>query len=247
MNKHLLIISLIIAAAFLPPVSAIAQQEELLTTPSAGAATTSPMPRFAKVTGAVIDTKTVSVRGGPMRHLVARVQSDRGNLVYVDLGPAQRAEELALRHGQDVTLYGRLGRVEDSAVLLADRVQANDRIMVLRGGQHAAAAAGDIAALPPGDYRQIRARGNLIRLRDATTRAGDTNQIAVLDTRRGRLYVDLGSKKDLSGIDFQPGQQLEVRGRLARVGDRPILIAREFQMGGDVTRRIAREQQQARR
>jgi hypothetical protein len=95
--------------------------------------------------------------------------------------------------------------------------------------------------------QQKQVRGQVIRTKDVQVRQQGQNvgknKVVMLETQDGqRLIVDLGSTKDAQRMNIQSGDQISVRGEIVRIGDRPVLMARQVQAQGQ-TMQVQRQQQ----
>jgi hypothetical protein len=73
--------------------------------------------------GQIADTRVVQLRG--RRHLLARVETEGGKKMLVDLGP-QGANKLSPQQGQRVVVEGVPTKVRDRVMLMARRVTLGD-------------------------------------------------------------------------------------------------------------------------
>lgn len=77
-----------------------------------------------KYQGTVKGTKTVNVRG--TEHMLAKVETDEGKSMMVDLGPSQNLDR-SLEGGSNVTVQGVPVKVKDRVVLMASKLMLNDK------------------------------------------------------------------------------------------------------------------------
>ena len=92
-------------------------------TPAKAAARTA---KSRQVSGTVLDTKTVEVRGANTRNLVALIRtSKKGQELAVDLGPAKSLQKVNIRKGTKLKAEGPVLRIGDRQFLVAQRVRTN--------------------------------------------------------------------------------------------------------------------------
>lgn len=178
--------------------------------------------RPARVSGEIVAMRKATVRGN--RRQIAEVETDRGDTVVIDLGPADqfRAD---LQEGDQLEGRGLLTKSGDTLVLVAQQVTANDRQFAIHSG----------------DQQQRNRRefsGEIVRLRTATVR-DEQRRIATIETEDGRqLMVDLGEQEALDA-DLQRGDSITVTGIVVKSGDRQVVVATQLSHDGE-TMRVAR-------
>lgn len=162
------------------------------------------------VSGTIEAIKDVKTPAG--EHVVVRVKAaDSGNLYAVDLGSAKGlAEQLTLNN--QLTATGPVMKVGDHQVMLAQSVEtAGQQQQIDRSNRQ---FSGTVV-----DTRTVKVRGT-------------EHQLVKLETENGKkLLVDLGAKESIQA-NLSKGQQLQVSGPAARVGDRRLLIATSLTQNG---------------
>lgn len=84
------------------------------------------MQKLREVSGTIIETKTVEMRGTDQQNVVALIRTSRGDRrLIVDLGPAQQLEQAKLREGEKIAVEGTVATIRDQQFLVASRVKAN--------------------------------------------------------------------------------------------------------------------------
>jgi hypothetical protein len=105
-------------------------------TPAKAAARTT---KSREVSGTVLDTKTVEVRGANTRNLVALVRTNKkkSDHLAIDLGPAKALQKANIRKGTKLAAEGPVVRIGDRQFLVAQRLRTNggDVISVDRSAQ----------------------------------------------------------------------------------------------------------------
>jgi hypothetical protein len=90
-----------------------------------------PSDRLREVSGEVVSTKHVEVRGAGTENLVVLLAPRRGHdRLVVDLGPADAWRSIDLERGDNLAVEGRLAEVGDRRVLVAQRARAGDGCIV---------------------------------------------------------------------------------------------------------------------
>lgn len=84
-------------------------------------------PRRGRITGDITLTKRVDVKGTDRQHLVAMLRTDQDNRIIVDLGSPGRLGDQLPGSGDRVTVFGRLARVGDRAVIIAEQFRHESR------------------------------------------------------------------------------------------------------------------------
>lgn len=173
----------------------------------------------AEVTGEVLRHKEVTVRGEDRNNLVVLVKPAEGPARVVDLGPADRIGDRELQN-QQLNAQGRIVRIGDRAVLLADRFElAGERIDVQRP-EHAAQA-------------QRTLTGTVIAQKEVARPEGGTNLVARVETDGQPVIVDLGPA-DQARQMVTEGGNIEVVGKPGLVSDRLVLFADQVSADGQV-------------
>ena len=85
--------------------------------------------RRGRVTGEVIKTKRVDVRGTDQQRLVALLKTDNRKRVPVDLGNPNQLGRQQPTVGDQITVRGRLVRIGDRAVIVGEEMEADRRIV----------------------------------------------------------------------------------------------------------------------
>lgn len=90
--------------------------------------------------------------------------------------------------------------------------------------------------------QRVQVKGEILRTKKVDLRRTDQQNLVVLLRTSGdrRIAADLGSLRNLRNVDVRSGDRVSVRGTLVRLGERPVIMARQFDIGGktvDVSRR----------
>lgn len=164
---------------------------------------------MAQISGEIQEMKTVRTRRDDQQHRVARLETDRGT-VFADFGPAsQKLRNLNLSEGDRIEVQGKMSRMGDRAILLADSVRHDGTKIKVR------------------KPNKIRAEGRVQAVQGVRVkRTGETHRLVLIDTQRGKIAADLGP--DARKHNIRPGQHIQIEGRLVRVENKPFLLANSY-------------------
>lgn len=194
-----------------------------------------------RVDGRITAVRTIQLCGDPNRHVLARIRTDRGNVV-VDMGTVEEMRNLRLRRNQQVSVLGRPGRINERPVVFANRLRAGGqavafaRVIPLQFGDRQAQLQpgrrqrGQTAAQRQTAQRMARQNyllsGEVVETRQVTVQQHEhKHTLAKLRTAEGRtVVVDLGPAKDLK-TKLDKGKTVAVIGKPGRINERPVLLA----------------------
>lgn len=165
--------------------------------------------RLTRVQGEIVGVRTIGIRRTGEEHEVMQILTQKGNRIFIDLGPVNpRLDELNLAKGQNVIVRGKIGRVRGNLVMLADNVERGGQVVGLR--------------MPA----NVTVSGRIVGARDVRVRnTGNMHRIVMLDTRRGRLPVDIGARDNIKSVELHQGQYVVAQGRIVHIDNRPFLMA----------------------
>jgi hypothetical protein len=168
-----------------------------------------------RIEGKLAYTQTVQLRGIKGKELIGRVQTQDGRVAKVALGPQNQLKDLNLQEGDQVTVLGKVGAINDRAMLIAYDVRANgNTIRVNR---------------PPGVQGLRHFSGEIEKTRTAKLRNVDQKQtVARVRLDEGpTIDVILGPQSDVQRLNLQQGDEVAFLGYQARLDRRPALVAEE--------------------
>src|SRR5690606_2033866 len=87
--------------------------------------------RQQDVSGRVIRTKQVDVRGTADRVLIALVETEQGNRQFVDLGKAKSLHNVRVRTGDEIRATGKSKQLGERRVIFADRVTIDGKSAIV--------------------------------------------------------------------------------------------------------------------
>gem|GEM_PF-3413405 len=175
-----------------------------------------------QVSGEVLATREFRMEDADDDNLFARIRTDDGRNMVLNLGPASRAERLDLRRGDDIKALVTRGTHKDRVVPVAHRVRHDGRTVEIRHSR-----AEDLPRL----------QGRVTHLRTANLRndKGSGEQMMVrLDTDNGARTVCLGHPRKLDRIDR--GDRISVRAAPGSINGRPVYMAKRVKIDGRTIR-----------
>lgn len=102
-------------------------------------------PERQQVTGKVVDKEKMSAKSLKIDHQLAVLEIAPGELVLVDLGPSAQLEAVDIDEGDRLTIDGQNVLVNESFVLVADKVEKGDKSVKI---QHQALPRGQAGEIP---------------------------------------------------------------------------------------------------
>lgn len=181
-----------------------------------------PVRSMDTVTGTLRDLMQIRLAGVNQEHLIARVDTPEGRTARVDLGPVEAVSGLNLKDGDRITVAGNRGTIDDTEMLMAQRVEAAGRTVTV-----------DL----PYDRRLGRYSGEVLGIRTASFRGvnGPEHVFARVRLDRGvTTAVDLGPVNQLGNLDFNTlvGKEISFLGHPAYIRNKMALVAEELRVDG---------------
>jgi hypothetical protein len=178
--------------------------------------------RLRPVSGEVISTREFRMAEARENNLFARIRTDNGKKMVLNLGPASRADRLDLRQGDDIKAMVTKGTLNERVVPVAHRVRHDGRTMNLH---HARAE----------DLKRLQ--GRVVSVRHATleNRQGKSDHMMVrLRTDEGTRHVCLGNPQRVKQIE--KGDQIAVLAAPGSIDGRPVYMAKRVNVDGRMIR-----------
>jgi sporulation protein YlmC with PRC-barrel domain len=85
-----------------------------------------------QLTGRVMRTKQVDIRGTDFTNQVVLLQTEQGRQIVADLGPMTNLRGFRLKPGAEIEVRGQPARIGDQLVLMADQVSAGGKTVSVR-------------------------------------------------------------------------------------------------------------------
>lgn len=172
-----------------------------------------------RVQGTIQDTREITMAGMVDNHVLARIRTEDGRTARVNLGPKPRVDQLQLEQGDQVTVYGVRGTVNEQPMLIAQAVVSDE-------GQR-------LEMDHPRTPRLQRYTGELVSTQQVFVNQEDeAHVLAVIREPQGQtMQVDLGPAKDLEQVNLQQGERIVMLGRPAFIGGQPAIEAHQVRYG----------------
>lgn len=173
--------------------------------------------RRGHISGTIIRTKLVDVKGTADRHQVVLLRTERGKRVPIDLGPTKGLRDVTIKSGQDVTAYGTIARIGEKSLVIAEQLRVGDQQVRLRQRRPMKKFQGEITNI------------KTIQLKNQKQPA----VIARVETEQQTVFALLGNRKQFDGLELNEGDKITLRGRVLPVKDRTFVIADRFSANGE--------------
>lgn len=178
-----------------------------------------PSPDFDEIrlSGTVQDVREFRLAGLPSPHRIARLETDQG-VAKVDLGPAEALQAMGIEPGDEISVVGHRGMINDRPILMAREVAKGDQSTAIER---------------PEDRRIKRVRGEILGLRSASFRTRDEEYlIAEVELRNGQqAEVILGPKAKVDELGLSEGDEVALLVRPARLNGRLAMAAEQVRAG----------------
>lgn len=185
--------------------------------------------QLRRASGRVTDMTSIRLNDG-QEHRLAKIETQQGQRIPVDLGRAEQADRLDLQEGDRISVWGTRARINDRRILRARRVQAGDQQVTINRER---------------DRNLKRVRGRIANLRTTRFRGRDQQfRVARLELNGGRTEtVILGPQDRLQSLNLQQGDEVRLLVRPGRLNDQQALVAEQIR----ANERTVRVQQPGRR
>lgn len=174
-------------------------------------------PDEIELTGTIQEVREFNLSGFSSPHRIARLETEEG-VAKVDFGPSDLSDELSLDEGDEVTVVGQRGMINDRPVLMARSVTKGDTSVDVEN---------------PEDGMIKRIRGEIVGTRTVNFRSRDDDHvIAEIEMRSGnRAEVILGPKSKLGDLELAEGDEVALLVRPARLNGQPAMAAEQVRVG----------------
>ncbi len=172
-----------------------------------------------KISGEIMQLRTEKLFGMNEPCLIARIRTEADGPAKAVLGPKSKLSKLKLAEGDQVTVSGRKGRVNDKAMLLAGSVSSGDQ---------------KVSVDMPSSRNAKRMKAELLSKRTAKFRNHD-GQFVIAKVKRDsgkEATVNLGPKSKVDSLDLAKGDELKMIVRPAKVNGKPAMVADEIMANG---------------
>jgi len=189
-----------------------------------------------EVRGTVSDVWDAEVRSKDKENKVVLIETDEGQVVLADLGPA---DDVKVEEGTPATVTGEMATVDGTRRF----VPANVKVGAKATGPAPANAQVKAASLGATKRpQQERISGKVVDKEKMNAKETHIDhQLAVIEVSPGtRLLVDLGPSDQLKAVELDEGDRLSVDGHKVQVNNAYVLIADKVEKGNQKVR-IQRE------
>tara|TARA_R110002073_G_scaffold330734_1_gene514774 strand:- start:3154 stop:4707 length:1554 start_codon:yes stop_codon:yes gene_type:complete len=171
------------------------------------------------VSGKILQLRSETIVGMDEPCVIARIRSEDNWPAKAVLGPKSQIKQLNLGEGDEITITGRKGRVNDKSMLLASTVSS--------GGDK-------VTVNLPSSRNAKRVRAELLNLRTAQFRNYDSQfVIAEVQCQNGKkATVNLGAKSKVDQLNLSEGDELRLIVRPAKMNGEPAMVADEVMANG---------------
>jgi hypothetical protein len=207
----------------------------------------------AQASGKVTSVSSIEMVGHTDQHTLIKLLGEDGETDVVDLGNSEelKANNMVPKEGQQMWVDGRVGKINDTMVLVAENISQSKMLKLTRHAlreetkQNAEArGAGEAteAKTAAGDERSrdvkekkvtvdagMEARtvdGTVVHTRKMKIEGQPEEHMLVkLQTEGGIVIVDLGAVSKVPAVDLAEGKCLAASGVVGKLNERPLIIA----------------------
>jgi len=201
----------------------------------------------AHTSGKITSSHSLEMVGSNDPHILIKLKGDDGETDVVDLGLASelKANGIEPKDGMELWIDGRVGKINDKPVLVAESICTTKMIKVSRNVKlreeskdNAEARGTNPEAKGPKDRSAPKTvtvdPGMISRTVDGTVMnsrkikvEGQTSEhvLVKLQTEGGIVVVNLGPSEKMAKVDISEGKLIAVNGIVGKMNDRPIIIA----------------------
>lgn len=186
------------------------------------------------VTGQVLRTKQVDLRGTMEKNLVALLDIGNGQRQIVELGPAANYKLAPVYSGDQIAARGPRARIGQMDVLLANQATIGSREIMIRRDTPTATVAAVVKAGYPVAEQVGKIEGRVNRLRTARLEGSQQEHVLAEIVARGgqAIVTDLGPPEQNWRADVKAGEWITLRGQEMKIENRPVFLALEINKSG---------------
>ncbi len=176
-----------------------------------------------KTQGTIQKLESKRLVGMRDRHAIATIQTYDGQTVQVDLGPRNQITDLNLSQGDQVTISGTLGMLNDRPIVIATEIQTQDDMVQIQREQ-------------PRHY--IRIAGEVLDTQNVSFQGVDEQHtVAAIELPSGQTaLIDLGPTNEVQNLNIQSGQRIAVLGTPVRIDGQRALQAHQVRAQNQIAR-----------
>lgn len=189
-----------------------------------------------RISGELTNLRRVNISGDPQPHILAKIRTDAGHTFVVDLGTTENLQGINLSTGQEISVVGRSGRLNQRPILIADTLHAGPGQVVsiarrpIQPGmqmQESVRVGQALESAPRGPQGQVMLSGHIIGLQDVQLRGmPEPHTIAKIRTMEGQTaLIDLGPQSEVADLQLQKNDFVSASGSVGRINNQQVLIA----------------------
>ena len=199
----------------------------------------------AEASGKIISVKTIDLAGMAEDHVFAKLKGDDGEVDIIDLGNAAELKAAGLdpKEGQQLFVSGRIGRINDKEMIMAEAVSESKLVSITRKNKlreesqkHAdkrqAEGGADTTAVKSErketvDTTQVKTvEGVVMNSRKLMVEGQkEEHMIVKLQSDEGIVILDLGPVSSLPKVDLSENQSIAATGFVGSINDKPLIVA----------------------
>ncbi|GAA5483871.1 hypothetical protein [Haloferula sargassicola] len=177
-------------------------------------------------------------KGVKESHSFVKVTLENGKSRVISLGSDKSVKDLGLEKGDDISVSGRLAKVDGRKVILANRLRTGDETYTMkernqpdlaknsqrwnRSSSHPITRSGTLE-----DFTKV----------DLDRKQDEDNLVVRLEMKDGRSCVaDLGAGTQLSDLNLEQGDKIWIQGNRKKVDGKNLIVASKIRVEGDSTR-----------
>jgi len=180
-----------------------------------------------KISGEIVRTKLVDVRGTKDRHLLLLLETERGNRVPIDLGPSRGLKGSEIKSGQNITAFGKLTSIGEKQLIIAEALRIGDQRIRIPKRRPLQRWHGTVEGLKMVQLPGVEKKTALARVK----------------TKQGQIvFAVLGDESTFQGTELESGDEIEFMGRPLEIKNRSMIVVHRMAANGKtlVTRQQGR-------
>lgn len=205
----------------------------------------------AEASGKITAVREVEMVNAGEKHTIIKVLGDDGETDIVDLGSSDelKAGGIDAKEGGSLFVHGRIGKLNDRMVLVAESVSNSKMLKLARHAslreesqKHAEkrGATGEATADSTSNEKNIAPKkvsvdagmqsrtvdGTVIGTRKVKVESGSEEHMLVkVQTESGVAILDLGPASKVPQVDLSEGKKIASSGMVGKMNDRPMIFA----------------------
>jgi len=206
----------------------------------------------AEASGKITSVREVDMVNSEAKHMLVKILGDDGETDIVDLGSAEelKAGGIDPKEGAALFVHGRIGKLNDRMVLVAESVSNTKMLKLSRHSslreetqKHAekrgATGEANATASNEGNPKNIAPKkmtvdagmqsrtvdGVVLGTRKVKVENDEEHMLVKIQTEGGVAVVDLGPVSKVPQVDLADGKLIAASGMVGKMNDRPVIFA----------------------